>query len=82
MEPERGTISHEAIAHYQDMLRVCHENNLAPYVTYSHFACPRWFGARGSWKSPDATNHCLRSYELSDISSVWRPFSMRRICTN
>lgn len=68
IEPEQGTISHEAIAHYQDMLRACHENNLAPCVTYSHFACPRWFAASGGWESPDAADHFLRYCELSSRS--------------
>ncbi|MCH4092065.1 glycoside hydrolase family 1 protein [Acetobacter sp.] len=68
IEPEPGVISHEAIAHYRNMLRVCHEHNLIPCVTYSHFACPLWFAARGGWEAPDAADHFLHYCELASRS--------------
>ena len=38
------------------MLAACHEHNLTPMLTYSHFSLPRWFAIKGGWeqaKAPD-----------------------------
>ncbi|GGS87344.1 family 1 glycosylhydrolase [Streptomyces griseoviridis] len=54
VEPERGTVSAEALDHYERMVDGCLERGLAPVVTFSHFTAPHWFAAAGSWTAADA----------------------------
>jgi len=49
IEPEEGVFSAEEIAHYRDMLLVCHEYGLTPIVTLHHFSSPRWLISAGGW---------------------------------
>ena len=50
IEPEEGEFSKAALDHYRRMLVACHEHHLTPIVTFNHFTCPRWFGAKGGWE--------------------------------
>jgi beta-glucosidase len=54
VEPERGTVSAEALDHYERLVDGCLERGLAPVVTFSHFTAPHWFAAAGSWTAADA----------------------------
>lgn len=54
IEPERGSVSVEALDHYERLVDGCLERGLAPLVTFSHFTAPHWFAAAGSWTAADA----------------------------
>ncbi|WP_181805393.1 family 1 glycosylhydrolase [Streptomyces shenzhenensis] len=54
VEPERGTVSSEALDHYERVVDGCLERGLAPLVTFCHFTAPHWFAAAGSWTAADA----------------------------
>lgn len=67
IEPERGEISEEALAHYEAMVDGCIERGLAPIVTFSHFTSPHWFAKGGAWLADDAAElfavQCTRVME-------------------
>ncbi|MBB2162239.1 glycoside hydrolase family 1 protein [Gluconacetobacter sacchari] len=80
IEPEKGVISRDALAHYRDVLRCCHEHDLVPCVTYSHFANPAWFAAEGGWEARDAVDRFLRycdvtSRALGDLIGIAATFN-------
>jgi beta-glucosidase len=54
IEPEPGQFSVAMLDHYKRMIAACHEQGLAPVVTFNHFTAPRWFAARGGWTNPEA----------------------------
>ena len=52
VEPEDGEVSLAALDHYRRVLATCHENGVAPAVTFHHFTTPRWMAERGGWAEP------------------------------
>lgn len=54
VEPEEGTFSEEALAHYEAMVDECLAGGIAPVVTFNHFTAPHWFAMRGGWLDPGA----------------------------
>lgn len=56
IEPRRGEISEEALAHYEQVIDAAVARGLAPVVTFNHFAAPTWFSAAGSWLAADAAD--------------------------
>lgn len=54
IEPEEGTFSEEALAHYEAMVDYCHERGLKAIVTFSHFTAPHWFAKKSGWMNPEA----------------------------
>jgi len=42
IEPERGVIDAEALAHYRRMLEACRARDILPVVTLHHFTLPLW----------------------------------------
>lgn len=54
VEPTRGEVSNAALDHYERVVDAALGRNLAPVVTFNHFAAPHWFSAAGSWLAPDA----------------------------
>ncbi len=65
IEPERGFFSRAELEHYRRVLAACHENNVQPMVTFSHFTVPRWFAGLGGWESDDAADLFTRYAERS-----------------
>lgn len=63
IEPEEGCFSNAELEHYRRMLAVCHEHNLTPLVTYSHFSLPRWFAMKGAWEQAGAADLYARYCE-------------------
>ena len=53
IEPARGRIDRDALAHYRAMLDGCHERGIAPVVTLHHFTLPLWVADAGGFESPD-----------------------------
>ncbi len=53
VEPERGTFSHEALAHYRDMIESCRRRSILAVVTLHHFTLPLWVSDAGGFESPD-----------------------------
>jgi beta-glucosidase len=49
IEPEEGFFSTVALEHYRQMLVTCHEHGITPFVTFHHFASPRWLIRDGGW---------------------------------
>jgi beta-glucosidase len=75
IEPERGHFSVSALDHYRRMLAACHENGVAPMVTFYHFSSPRWFAAMGGWENraagDDFVRYCERAGRaLGDLISL------------
>ncbi len=53
IEPQRGQVDREALAHYRDVLEACVARGLAPVVTLHHFTLPLWVADAGGFESPD-----------------------------
>lgn len=54
VEPEEGTLSEEALDHYEAIVDEVIAQGMAPVVTYNHFTCPHWFAKRSGWLDPEA----------------------------
>ena len=65
IEPEQGFFSRAELEHYRRMLAACHENNVQPMVTFSHFSVPRWFAGLGAWENDAAADLFTRYAERS-----------------
>ena len=63
IEPEEGQFSVAALDHYRRLLACCHENGIAPCVTFHHFTSPRWVAADGGWESEVTVDRFLRYCE-------------------
>jgi beta-glucosidase len=65
IEPAPGQFSTAELDHYLRVLTTCREHGLEPFVTFNHFAVPRWFAAQGGWEnqgSPDLfARYCERT---------------------
>lgn len=65
IEPAPGQFSIAMLDLYKAMIDGCRQRGLAPLVTFSHYAAPRWFAERGGWLNPDApalfANFCDRA---------------------
>ncbi|MDQ1480175.1 MAG: beta-glucosidase [Actinomycetota bacterium] len=75
IEPEDGEFSRAALDYYRRVLAACHENGIAPAVTFHHFTTPRWMAARGGWAEPEIVDRfgrfCERAVEhLGDLISL------------
>ncbi|MDO4260155.1 MAG: family 1 glycosylhydrolase [Actinomycetaceae bacterium] len=75
IEPREGEFDAEAIEHYRDVIRTCHENNLTPIVTYHHFTSPVWLLAKGGWESDETpelfARYCQRVTEELGEDFEW-----------
>ena len=74
VEPEQGEFSKSALDHYRRMCATCHENGIAPIVTFHHFTTPRWVCHEGGWEEPDTASRFARYVErttaaLGDLMS-------------
>jgi len=75
IEPEDGEFSIAALDYYRRVLAECHEQGVAPVVTFHHFSNPRWVAAAGGWEAPEIvdrfTRYCERTVEhLGDLISI------------
>ena len=80
IEPERGCFSTAALDHYRRVLAACHENGVAPMVTFYHFSSPRWFAAMGGWENAAAADLFVRyadrsGQHLGDLISIASTFN-------
>jgi beta-glucosidase len=53
IEPERGTISIDALNHYRNVLEACHARSILPVVTLHHFTLPTWVADAGGFENPE-----------------------------
>ncbi len=53
IEPERGRIDSEAIAHYHAVFASLARNALKPVVTLHHFTNPLWIADKGGWENSE-----------------------------
>jgi beta-glucosidase len=53
IEPQRGVIDSDALAHYRRVLEACHARNILPVVTLHHFTIPLWVADLGGFESPE-----------------------------
>ncbi|MGA7835446.1 MAG: family 1 glycosylhydrolase [Acidimicrobiales bacterium] len=53
IEPARGSISRDALAHYREMIDACRARGVLPVVTLHHFTIPQWLAEEGGFESPD-----------------------------
>jgi beta-glucosidase len=60
IEPEEGYFSNAITDHYRRMLAACHENNIAPVVTFQHNTSPRWLISSGGWQDQDTPSKFAR----------------------
>jgi beta-glucosidase len=63
IEPEDGEFSRAALDYYRRVLATCHENGVAPAVTFHHFTTPRWMAALGGWAEPEVVDRFARFCE-------------------
>ncbi|WP_426262829.1 family 1 glycosylhydrolase [Sphingomonas sp. PWP1-2] len=54
IEPVAGQFSIALLDHYKAIIAGCHARGLQPVVTFSHWAVPIWFAARGGWTNPES----------------------------
>jgi beta-glucosidase len=64
IEPDEGTVSRAALAHYRAMVDTCLEAGVKPVVTLHHFTSPQWFAADGSFSNPKAVDRFGRFCEI------------------
>lgn len=70
IEPVRGQIDREALAHYHAVIDNALSRGLTPVVTLSHFSYPAWLdaplgGGPGGWESPETLVEFRRFSALS-----------------
>ena len=53
IEPAKGRIDEEAVAHYVDVIRALRARKLEPVVTLHHFTTPQWAAEAGGWVNAD-----------------------------
>ena len=63
IEPAAGQFSLAELEHYRRVLATCHEQGIKPFVTFNHFATPRWFAAEGGWENPRSPDLFVRYCE-------------------
>lgn len=54
IEPERGTYSKEAVAHYREEIEYMRSKGIKPLLTLHHFTNPLWFEDMGAWENVDS----------------------------
>ena len=57
IEPERGRIDADAVAHYHAVLASLRRHGLTPLVTLYHFTLPLWVADHGGWENRDTIQH-------------------------
>lgn len=57
IEPRKGEYSQEAVAHYREKLKYCHEVGITPIVTLHHFSSPFWITKAGGWENEAIITH-------------------------
>ncbi len=60
IEPARGVVDDEALAHYRRVLTACRERGVAPVVTLHHFTLPLWVADAGGFESPEVVGWMRR----------------------
>ena len=56
IEPERGSYSAEALAHYREEIEYILSKGIRPMLTLHHFTNPLWFEDMGAWCNRDSVN--------------------------
>jgi beta-glucosidase len=69
IEPERGRIDPEAVAHYHAVFASMRRHRLVPVVTLHHFTNPLWIADQGGWENRETIDaflafarFCAREY--------------------
>ncbi|MFT8592908.1 MAG: family 1 glycosylhydrolase [Bifidobacterium sp.] len=60
IEPEEDFWSRAQLLHYRAMIDECLRQGIEPMVTLNHLTLPRWFAAKGGWRSPESTKYFSR----------------------
>ena len=60
VEPERGRIEPEAVAHYHEAFASLRRHGLMPVVTLMHFTVPVWIAKLGGWEARETIDHFCR----------------------
>jgi beta-glucosidase len=53
IEPQRGEIDADALAHYRRMLEACRDRDILAVVTLHHFTLPLWVADLGGFECPE-----------------------------
>ncbi len=64
IEPEEGQLDHEAIKHYQDVVKSMRAYGLEPVVTIYHWPVPIWFDSDGGWLNRKAVDRFANYAEI------------------
>ena len=80
IEPMAGQFDRKSWTIYRRVPSTCREQGLKPFVTFNHFAAPRWFAAEGGWeneRSPDVfARYCERTARhLGDLIHAGATFN-------
>ncbi|MFA5353642.1 MAG: glycoside hydrolase family 1 protein [Thermodesulfovibrionales bacterium] len=79
IQPYEETWDSDAVAHYQEIIRILRENNIEPMVTLHHFTHPLWFINRYPWHDSRSVEKFLEYTEriISEIEGVryWITFN-------
>lgn len=60
IEPQKRKYSQEAVDHYREKLKYCHEIGITPVVTLHHFSSPFWLTKEGGWESEETITYFER----------------------
>lgn len=76
IEPEAGKWNQRALTQYREMLAELQRRGMKTFVTLHHFTNPRWFSARGGWRSPVAAELFARYVKIvaehvGDVVDFW-----------
>ncbi|HEX4199220.1 MAG TPA: family 1 glycosylhydrolase [Caulobacteraceae bacterium] len=63
IEPEEGSFSAAALAHYQRCIDHCLERGVEPVLTFHHFTLPLWQARRGGFTDPQFPDRFARFCE-------------------
>jgi beta-glucosidase len=63
IEPEEGSFSSAALAHYQRCIDHCLERGVEPVLTFHHFTLPLWQARRGGFTDPEFADRFARYCE-------------------
>jgi beta-glucosidase len=53
IEPQQGTFSQDALAHYRQVIEACRRRSITAVVTLHHFTLPLWAADAGGFENPD-----------------------------
>ncbi|PIE74502.1 MAG: hypothetical protein CSA18_04745 [Deltaproteobacteria bacterium] len=80
IEPQKGVINEEALAHYDLLINDLLKNNIIPMITLHHFSHPTWFEKIGAFDKEENSTHFVNFAKIvferyADRVKLWATFN-------